>query len=527
MKHITINNLIDLALAQMESKGMAKSTIRNYKYHTFSNINKYCKNKNFHLYSSSVYSSYISHIDRQLELQNFNRNKWRICKRSINLLNELYEKGTMQLLRCFEWEKSFNPLKRQPNQDELKDPNNILTLTRKTEHELSKLGLKKQTFNEYRLMGFEIILNRHIEVNLTHHSPELVSEIVKESYSNFKAGLLTNKRYRIIVKTAKMMEDIKQNKKLSLEKLNYSAKKLIPCYYEEIIEKFENYILFSCKNKKSTITNVIDNVKKFVFELMESGINTFEELSPENVNLCLVNRLNHTPRSQNNQLYAIRKFLNYLYISKITKINYSAFLPKLVSPRTQIISGFSDQMIEDILDSVDRSTSIGKRNFAILQLATQTGLRACDISNLKRDNINWHLNEITIIQQKTDKPLCIPLSVIAGNAIADYLINGRPNNQLPYIFLSETPIRKISSSCPTKILTKYIKKLDLSKYNSKKNGFHNFRRSFAKRLLESETSIDLLKDLLGHSSIDSVKPYLSIDEKGLKRCALSLIYKMK
>jgi len=54
-----------------------------------------------------------------------------------------------------------------------------------------------------------------------------------------------------------------------------------------------------------------------------------------------------------------------------------------------------------------------------------------------------------------------------------------------------------------------------------RRGFHSFRRAFGTRLLQNETSLDLLRQLLGHSRINSVKPYLSVDEHGLKLCALS------
>lgn len=42
-------------------------------------------------------------------------------------------------------------------------------------------------------------------------------------------------------------------------------------------------------------------------------------------------------------------------------------------------------------------------------------------------------------------------------------------------------------------------------------------------MLQNEIPLDLLRQLLGHSKIDSAKPYLSVDEQGLKLCALSLV----
>lgn len=43
------------------------------------------------------------------------------------------------------------------------------------------------------------------------------------------------------------------------------------------------------------------------------------------------------------------------------------------------------------------------------------------------------------------------------------------------------------------------------------------------RLLQNEVSFELIQQLLGHRDMDSMKLYLSIDEQGLKQCALPLL----
>lgn len=57
---------------------------------------------------------------------------------------------------------------------------------------------------------------------------------------------------------------------------------------------------------------------------------------------------------------------------------------------------------------------------------------------------------------------------------------------------------------------------------AKRRAFHALRRTFGTRLLQNEVSFELIQQLLGHRDMDSMKPYLSIDEQGLKLCALSL-----
>jgi integrase len=83
-------------------------------------------------------------------------------------------------------------------------------------------------------------------------------------------------------------------------------------------------------------------------------------------------------------------------------------------------------------------------------LALRTGLRSIDIINLKLSDIKWKTNVIEIVQEKTGMPLVLPLLSDVGNAIADYILNGRPYSQLPHIFLqTQAPYQSLAghSTC--------------------------------------------------------------------------------
>lgn len=157
----------------------------------------------------------------------------------------------------------------------------------------------------------------------------------------------------------------------------------------------------------------------------------------------------------------------------------------------------------------------------MMVLAAQSGLRSCDIIRLTFDSINWRTREIRVVQHKTGQPIVIPLEPEAGNAIADYLLNGRPKSSLPQIFLCHVgAVRALKSRTGSAIVSKYMKGAGI---HSGYRGFHSFRRTFATSLLQSKVSIESIQQMLGQTHIDSAKPYLSIDEQGLKQCALPLI----
>jgi len=221
-------------------------------------------------------------------------------------------------------------------------------------------------------------------------------------------------------------------------------------------------------------------------------------------------------------LFCVRIFLRYLHSSGTTDKDLSIAVPELVAPQKVIREGFSSEVIEKLLASADKATAIGKRDYAIMLLGKQTGLRACDVTNLRRANIDWRLFEIRIVQVKTGVPLTLPLPVESGNAIADYLLHARPESDSPYIFLSkDNPHRPLKNVCM--IMSKHIKKAGVADSIAPRSGFHSFRRAYGRQLLEVETPLDMLGELLGQLAMDSAKPYIATDEPGLKHCALGLV----
>jgi integrase len=101
--------------------------------------------------------------------------------------------------------------------------------------------------------------------------------------------------------------------------------------------------------------------------------------------------------------------------------------------------------MENILAQSDINTPAGKRDYAILMLASVTGIRAIDIANAKLTDINWRESTIHFVQHKTGFGLSLPLVASAAAAIADYILNARPEAESPYIFLTEVaPYRRLS-----------------------------------------------------------------------------------
>ena len=220
---------------------------------------------------------------------------------------------------------------------------------------------------------------------------------------------------------------------------------------------------------------------------------------------------------------AIRGLFIYLYEQELLEIDLSLFIPKTKNNKQpKLPSTYRKHEIETLIRSVDRSSRTGKRNYAIILLASRLGLRASDIRDLKFDEIHWERNIIGIKQYKTSNILELPLLSEVGNAIIDYLKYGRPVSSEPYVFLvARSPYNPMSSSGVGAVVQNTFTSANIDIQN-RKHGSHALRHSLAGFLLENKVTLPVISEVLGHENTESTRFYLRIDLNSFKKCMLDV-----
>ncbi|HET7117081.1 MAG TPA: site-specific integrase [Hanamia sp.] len=227
--------------------------------------------------------------------------------------------------------------------------------------------------------------------------------------------------------------------------------------------------------------------------------------------------------TRNRKLLLIKNYLMFLYEQKLLPVDYSGCVPKGNSiNRPQLPSTFSVEEIKTLLESIDRSSPGGKRDYAILLLATKLGMRSSDIRWLKFEYIFWQQNMLMFKQQKTGKSITLPLLPEVGNAIIDYLQHGRPVSDESYLFLHlRSPYPHIGRTTIGSLVYFHLRRAGINCSN-RKYGPHALRHSLAGTLLNKKTPIPVISEVLGHSHTDSTMNYLRIDKDTLNQCALDV-----
>lgn len=223
-------------------------------------------------------------------------------------------------------------------------------------------------------------------------------------------------------------------------------------------------------------------------------------------------------------LSSLRGFLRFLADKRYSDCDLSYLVPKSsYKKEARLPTTYTKDEIKILLESVDRSSPKGKRDIAMILLAARLGLRASDICRLRFENIHWETNTLCLIQKKTKEKVELPLLTEIGNAIIDYLKYGRPESELPYIFIrAGRPYDKLEEPTLHSIVSFYLKRAGIKNIDKKKHGPHALRHSLAGILLEKKTPLPVISEVLGHTNTESTKNYLRIDLESLRQCALDV-----
>ncbi len=340
--------------------------------------------------------------------------------------------------------------------------------------------------------------------------------------ARLNAGNLSRERYLYMEGTVDLCEEIYHFG--SLERRGRRRKKYtkyIPDCYKKIQIEFLQSL--SSHMATGTVDRYELNSRQFWVFLEEKGIYYISEITRSCIEAYLSFFSKLRKGSIDKDVLMLKRLFDFLNSEQYTDLVIDFSMLKPAGRRSAVLPHFSHDEISKILSSFDTSTRNGKRDYAITILAVYTGLRSSDIYNLTLENIDWTNNEIRINQQKTGNSLVLPLSIVAGNAVADYILNGRPNVDEKWIFLRNVPpyTRLQGSSSGNTMLKRHLAKMGWNLENTGKS-FHALRRSAGSWMSKKHTPLPVIAEFLGHINTEATKRYLSYDEENMRKCCLGL-----
>jgi site-specific recombinase XerD len=174
--------------------------------------------------------------------------------------------------------------------------------------------------------------------------------------------------------------------------------------------------------------------------------------------------------------------------------------------------------VQKMLDQVDRRTAGGRRDYAMLLLMVTYGLRAREVSVLTLDDIDWKRDRLHVRERKADHTTAYPLARVVGEAIIDYLKNGRPDVQSRELFWRHlAPRAPLTHAAVSSIASKYLHRAGVP---VARPGSHTLRHACVQRLVDGGFPLKTIGDYVGHRSPSSTMIYAKVQVDALREVAL-------
>jgi len=354
------------------------------------------------------------------------------------------------------------------------------------------------------------------------YTPEIGAQYLKEAVgdTNLK-DLPRSKRMRI--RTVSSLSDFLTTGSIRKRKLSAPPEELDG----QIGLAISRYIIEMAQlngYSKSTIQSHKLYLSRFLKYLNDNNITSFDLFTPALMLDFAGSLSEYSIITRHFILLKTKQFLQYLHENGVLPVDCASIIPQGKYVRQpKLPSCYSPDEINQLLRSIDRSSAYGRRDYAMILIVVRLGLRCSDVANMKFCNIRWEQEKITLNQQKTKVLVELPLFQDVGNAIIDYMKYGRPQSDLPYVFLRLIPpYDNIDENALYGIMQKYLR-LSGIKYDERRHGPHALRHSLATHLMEQKTPLPVISSVLGHVSTESTIGYLRVSIESLRKCALDVL----
>jgi site-specific recombinase XerD len=280
---------------------------------------------------------------------------------------------------------------------------------------------------------------------------------------------------------------------------------------ERIVDKFATYLLQERALSPRTISGVRRQIRFFLAFRFGAGAVDLAAIRPEDV-IAFVRHeaARKCAASAKNTTSALKAFFKYLQFNRSRGQELASAVPSVANwSLSNIPKGLSRHQVTRALNSCDRNTPIGRRDYAVLLLLARLGLRSGEIAFLSLDDIDWSAGTITV-HSKSHKSCQLPLPSDVGDAIANYLRNDRPVVSSRRVFL-RVPAPHVGFEGPRAIslIVKYA--LKRAGIHSRSQGAHQFRHALATEMLKHGAALPEIGQILRHSKPKTTFIYAKVD----------------
>ena len=389
------------------------------------------------------------------------------------------------------------------------------------EQELLRLGYTKGSMTFYRRRWNQLMAYAE-DRGECYYTEQLGMDFLKESFGitqeDFSRTLPQAETQEIRV--IRMVGDFQLHHAVLRRYLKHKEILTTP-FFVDIRSRFRS----SCEKKgysQVTTEHYVKQSSYLMDYLAAQGMDDFTEVTLDTVNAYIRTLAGFSYKTVEQHICSLRAFFRFLYQEGIVQDDFAAKMPMVKARKqTAIPSVWTHEELKQLIGAIDRGSPKGRRDYAIILIACRLGLRCTDIKNLCFENFNWAEKKLCFTQSKTGQPIELPLVPDVGWAVIDYLKYGRPKVDSSRIF-----VRHMAPFLPfaegdhlDQLIRAYMVKAHIP-MRGKHRGMHSLRHTMASVLLEKDTPLPVISDIIGHLDTNYTAIYLKVDMERLAECPL-------
>ncbi len=284
---------------------------------------------------------------------------------------------------------------------------------------------------------------------------------------------------------------------------------------DELLDALGRYLLQERGLAAGTVRLYVRVARRFLSERSEPLADDLARLSGAAVNMFVLRESRRAPRSAGPVVCGLRALLRFLHVQGLIAEPLAAAVPAVARRREDLPRGLPAGQVARLLESCDRCTATGRRDYAILVLLSRLGLRCGEVAALELDDVDWRAGEV-VIRGKGSRIDRLPLPGDVGQALVDYLRHGRPRGFGRTVFVTVcAPVSAVSPRTINTVLARACTRAGMPAV-----GAHRLRHTLASELLSRGAGLREIGQVLRHQDLGTTAIYAKVDQAALSRLAL-------
>lgn len=287
--------------------------------------------------------------------------------------------------------------------------------------------------------------------------------------------------------------------------------------FHHYVQEYLDYLKYQKNYSDLTINGYRREIEHFLLYLRSEGIDDLGDVRYSFLRgyLAQLHDEGLSARSINHKMSSLRGFYRYLQSQEYVDDNPFLLVESLKQQQKNPDFLYIDEMM-GLLDSIDVSTPLGRRNKAMLELMYASGLRCEETVSLTLSQIDF-ARQLLLIHGKGRKDRYVPFHDYAATCLKQYITEDRPvlmakqHQDHDIVFVNKNG-GKMTNRGLEDIVNRVMKNYD----PTKKIHPHTFRHSFATHLLEQGVDIRIVQELLGHANLSTTQVYTHVTNQHLK-----------